>query len=198
MTFFHLLAISFALAVDAFAVALAAGIRMPRLGSKDVLRLAWHFGFFQAGMAGLGWSFGLGLREWVQPWDHWLAFGLLLLVGLNMIRCGLSGEEEVGDMVDPTRGLSLVLLSVATSIDALAVGFSFSVLEVAALFPLLVIGSVAFLMTALGMYWGHRMAKSFGIGAWAEVLGGLVLMGIGLRILHEHTDLTQKIMQFFS
>jgi putative Mn2+ efflux pump MntP len=188
MTLFHLLAISLALAVDAFAVALAAGIRMKRIGPRTMLRLSWHFGFFQAGMAGLGWSFGLGLRDFLQPWDHWLAFGLLWLVGINMIRSGLQGEEGMEEGVDPTRGMTLVLLSVATSIDALAVGFSLSVMEISATLPLLIIGLVAFFMTGLGMFWGYRMAKSFGVGVWAEVLGGLVLMGIGIRIVLEHTE----------
>lgn len=187
MTFLHLFAISLALAVDAFAVALAAGIRMKRIGSRDILRLAWHFGFFQAGMAGLGWSFGLGLKDFLQPWDHWLAFGLLWLVGINMIRAGLGGEGGEETAENPTKGMTLVLLSVATSIDALAVGFSLSVMEIRPTLPLLMIGGVAFCMTALGMFWGHRMAKSLGIGSWAEVLGGLVLMGIGIRILLEHT-----------
>ncbi|TWI75639.1 putative Mn2+ efflux pump MntP [Desulfobotulus alkaliphilus] len=189
MTLFHLFAISLALAVDAFAVALAVGVRMQHLGLRDILRLAWHFGFFQAGMAGIGWSFGMGLRDWIQPWDHWLAFGLLWLVGLNMVRCGIFGEEDVRYVADPTRGVTLLILSLATSIDALAVGISLSVLEISATFPLLVIGSVGFFMTALGMVWGYRMAKSFGIGAWAEVLGGLVLMGIGVRIVMEHTTI---------
>lgn len=159
MGFLPLLAIALVLAADAFAVAFASGMRMKNLVKRDVLRLSWHFGFFQSGMTALGWVLGFGVRDFMDAWDHWIAFGLLAIVGVNMIRSGIRGEEEEEKLQDPTRGMVLVLLSIATSIDALAVGFSLSILDVRPLFPVLVIGVVAFLLTALGMLWGHRMAR---------------------------------------
>lgn len=185
MGFYPLLAIALVLAMDAFAVALASGMRMKSLERRGILRLAWHFGFFQSAMTALGWILGLGVRDFVDAWDHWIAFALLVIVGLNMIRSGFRGEEEAPPQ-DPTRGMILVVLSVATSIDALAVGFSLSLLAVSPFFPVLVIGMVAFLLTALGMFWGHRMARGMNLGRGAAFLGGFVLIGIGIRILLEH------------
>lgn len=186
MGFFPLLAIALVLAIDAFAVALASGIRMKNFTKRDVLRLSWHFGFFQSGMTALGWMLGFGVRDLVDTWDHWIAFGLLAIVGLNMIRSGIRGEDGDEKLQDPTRGMILVVLSIATSIDALAVGFSLSILSIHPFWPVLVIGIVAFLMTALGMAWGHRMARGMHLGRGASILGGIVLIAIGVRILFEH------------
>ena len=121
--------IAVALAVDAFAVALAAGVSLPRITVRHTFRLSWHFGLFQAMMNVFGWMAGLSFRGVIESFDHWIAFALLSSVGLRMIKEALhdGGEENKSD---PTRGRTLVMLSIATSIDSLAVGLSFAVLKI--------------------------------------------------------------------
>jgi len=180
-----ILFISLALAVDAFAVALGAGVALDHIGWRRTFRLAWHFGFFQAAMNVAGWAGGFTVRHLIERYDHWVAFGLLAFVGLNMIREALSDHKEV-QRTDPTRGWTLVMLSVATSIDSLAVGLSFAVLKISVLVPALIIGVTATLLTAVGLHLGNLLSSSSRLGAKVEIAGGLVLVAIGLRILHEH------------
>ncbi|MBA3015400.1 MAG: manganese efflux pump [Desulfobulbaceae bacterium] len=179
--------IAIALAVDAFAVALAAGISLPWVGRRHTFRLAWHFGLFQAGMNIIGWGAGLTIRTYIERYDHWLAFGLLAFVGGRMIIETLQLEkEDEKDRRDPTRGRTLVILSLATSIDSLAVGLSFAVLKISVWFPALVIGIVASVLTAAGLHLGQVVGSASRLGAKVEVAGGLVLIAIGIRILHDH------------
>ncbi len=187
MTLSTILIIAVALAVDAFAVALAAGITLPWVGRRHTFRLAWHFGLFQAGMNIIGWGAGVSVRAYIERFDHWLAFGLLAFVGGKMIveAMTLEGVEERQGK-DPTRGRTLVLLSLATSIDSLAVGLSFAVLRISVWFPALVIGVVATVLTAAGLHLGRVVGSASRLGAKVEVAGGLVLISIGIRLLHEH------------
>jgi len=175
--------IALGLALDAFTVSIGVSTsgRMPKLRSK--VRLAGHFGIFQCGMTLLGWLVGETIVDWVAQFDHWLAFILLCYVGAQMIRSGLSTEaKEV--RVDPSKGWSLVILSVATSLDALAVGLSFAMLGQAIWFPALLIGLVAFGLSGFGLFAGHRLGQV--LGKRMEVVGGMVLIGIGVRILITH------------
>lgn len=180
-----LLGIALALAMDAFAVALGTGMNLATLTGRHLFRLGFHFGLFQALMPIIGWLAGIGLQQKIAAWDHWIAFGLLASVGGHMLWEARSEAHEEKDLKDPTRGLSLVILSVATSIDALAVGFSLSVLGVSIWTPALVIGLVAGALTVAGMLLGRRVGDRW--GPRVEVLGGLILIGIGLKILAEHT-----------
>lgn len=177
--------IALALAVDAVAVALAAGVTLPRVGLRHTFRLSWHFGLFQAGMNIIGWAGGLTVRSYIEALDHWIAFGLLAFVGVHMIIEALGGEDGE-EKADPTRGRMLVMLSVATSIDSLAVGLSFAILGVSVWMPALVIGVTALVLTAAGLHLGRLAGAASRIGSRAEIIGGLVLVAIGLRILHEH------------
>lgn len=181
-----ILMIALALAVDAFAVALAAGITLPWVGKRHTFRLAWHFGLFQAGMNIIGWGAGLSVRSFIEGFDHWLAFGLLALVGGRMIAEAMALEAVDRAAKDPTRGRTLVMLSIATSIDSLAVGLSFAVLKIEVWFPALVIGVVATVLTAAGLHLGRVVGSASRLGKKVEIAGGLVLIAIGLRILHEH------------
>jgi len=183
-----LMALSFALAMDAFAVALCTGLALPRLTGRHLFRLGFHFGLFQALMPILGWLAGLTIREWIVTFDHWVAFGLLSLIGGKMLWEALMLAEEERHSGDPTRGMTMVMLSVATSIDALAVGLTLATLQISIWFPALVIGLVAGGMTVVGMLLGRRVGCSW--GPRVEVLGGLILIGIGLRILFEHLSAT--------
>ena len=164
-------------------VALGTGTVLSRLTGRHLFRLGFHFGLFQALMPVIGWLAGQTVIQWVSAWDHWIAFGLLALIGGRMIREALSDEPPPEDR-DPTRGLSLVLLSIATSIDALVVGFSLSVIGVSIWLPALVIGLVAGALTVAGLLLGDRIGGRW--GNRVEILGGLILIGIGLRILIEH------------
>lgn len=178
--------IAFALAVDAFAVALAAGVSLPKVNFRHTFRLAWHFGLFQGGMNVLGWVGGLTFRDLIESFDHWLAFILLFLVGARMIQEALKPDHAEKIVTDPTKGFSLVMLSVATSIDALAVGLSFAFLQTEILVPALVIGIVASLLTALGLHLGKMIRHANKLGTAAEISGGLVLIAIGVKILFDH------------
>lgn len=185
MGFATILLIAVALAVDAFVVALAAGVSLCNVTSRQTFRLAWHFGFFQSGMNIIGWAAAFTIRSLIENIDHWIAFGLLAFVGLHMIFEALLGDTEE-QKNDPTKGKTLVLLSVATSIDALAVGLSFAVLNISIWFPALVIGIVATALTAFGLHLGCLVGAASGLGKRAEIVGGLVLVAIGVKILHEH------------
>jgi len=178
-----LIGLALALAMDAFAVALGTGTILARLTGRHLFRLGFHFGLFQALMPVIGWLAGQTVMQWVSAWDHWIAFGLLALIGGRMILEACSDEEK-SDERDPTRGLSLVMLSIATSIDALAVGFSLSVIGVSIWLPALVIGLVAGALTVIGMLVGDRIGSRW--GSRVEILGGLVLISIGVKILIEH------------
>lgn len=177
--------IALALAVDAFAVAVASGVCLPRVGLRETFRLAWHFGLFQSGMNIIGWAGGLTFRSYISAFDHWLAFGLLAFVGIRMIVEALKSEEDTSCR-DPTRGRTLVMLSVATSIDALAVGLSFAVINISIWLPALVIGIVAATSTAIGLHLGRLVKTAARLGMGAEIIGGLVLIAIGIRILSDH------------
>lgn len=118
--------------------------------------------------------------------DHWVAFGLLALIGVRMIVEAIRGDEELKDGWEPTRGLTLVILSVATSIDALAVGLSLALVRVSIWLPAAVIGVVAGAFTAFGLHLGCFIGRRLRVARYAGLVGGLVLLGIGFRILHEH------------
>ena len=178
--------IAVALAVDAFAVAIATGICLPKVSFRHMFRLAWHFGLFQAGMNIIGWAVGLTVRRLLASIDHWLAFGLLALVAAKMIKDSIAGGEDEAQKVDATRGYTLVMLSVATSIDSLAVGLSFSVLNVSIWLPAAIIGLVATLLTVIGLKLGCLLGSASRFGARAEIAGGMVLLGIGFNILYQH------------
>jgi putative Mn2+ efflux pump MntP len=178
-----LIGLALALAMDAFAVALGTGTILTRLTGRHLFRLGFHFGLFQALMPVIGWLAGQTVMHWVSSWDHWIAFGLLALIGGRMIYEACSADKTT-DEHDPTRGLSLVMLSIATSIDALAVGFSLSVIGVSIWLPAIVIGLFAGVLTVIGMFVGDRIGSRWGTPV--EIIGGLVLIAIGSKILFEH------------
>jgi len=172
-----------ALSMDAFAVSAAVAASLPEVTGRHTFRLAWHFGLFQFLMPVIGWAAGASLAGKLARLDHWIAFGLLALLGGRMIWSSLSSVEEP-HRADPTRGLSLVLLSVATSIDALAVGVSLGLLRITIWTPAAVIGLLTAGISFAGARLGRRVGRA--LGHWAERVGGLVLIGLGLRILITH------------
>ncbi len=184
MNFLTLLGVAVALAMDAFAVALATGINLKAVGFRQTFRLSWHFGLFQALMPIIGWFLGSFVVVYVRSYAHWIAFGMLALVGANMIKGALQHEEEALKK-DATKGLTLIMLSVATSIDALAVGVGLSMVHAEIFFPALLIGIVACLFTIAGLHLGKKAAQIKKIRPIAEMAGGLILWLIGLNILRE-------------
>ena len=182
----NILAIAVALAMDAFAVSIAAGVTLKAVSLRQTFRLAWHFGLFQALMPIIGWSAGLTVRNYIEAWDHWIAFGLLFFVAQGMLRSAIKGEREEEAHKDPTRGMTMVMLSIATSIDALAVGLSLSMINVSIWTPALIIGIVAGAFTTAGMHLGKAIGGMAKLSRWAELIGGLVLLAIGINILLEH------------
>lgn len=184
----ELITVSIALAMDAFAVAIATGVALKKVSSRQTFRLAWHFGLFQALMPIVGWYLGATVRSYIEEYDHWIAFVLLGYIGFKMIHEAFDKDEE--SQSDPTKGMTLVVLSTATSIDALAVGLSLSMLGLSIWWPALVIGVVALFFTAAGLHFVKLFSKATSVSKYAELFGGSVLIGIGVKILWEHGALS--------
>ncbi|MBI4722131.1 MAG: manganese efflux pump [Candidatus Stahlbacteria bacterium] len=184
--------IAFGLAMDAFAVSITCGMS----GLKNALKIPLFFGFFQAGMPVIGWLIGVSLRNYIYGIDHWVVFGLLSLIGCKMIYESMKTTAPIA--APHTAGFSmgfstskrelniyvLLMLSVATSIDALAVGISFAVLKIPILTPIIVIGVITFLLSFIGIFIGNRLGRF--LGNKIKIVGGLILIGIGTKILVGH------------
>lgn len=179
----ELFLIALGLAMDCFAVSLGIGCKSGDCQSRYLFRLPFHFGLFQGGMTIIGWALGSTIVELISKVDHWIAFALLAFVGGKMIWESFSKNEEkrVGD---PSRGGYLVMLSIATSIDALAVGLSLAFLQRTIWLSSLLIGLVSFALALAGLLLGGKLGEKF--GKRMELLGGLILIGIGMRVVISH------------
>jgi putative Mn2+ efflux pump MntP len=175
------IALAFALAMDATAVAAACSVS-GGVRTRDLVTLCLLFGAFQSGCSAIGWLAGAAAARWMTTWDHWLAFGVLALLGLRMIVNGLRGGEEV-----EARTLSIgvqLALAVATSIDALAAGVTLPSLPVSAGIAIALIGGITAATSLAGAWLGRLAGDRF--GAALEIAGGLALIGVGSRVLYEH------------
>lgn len=179
----EILLVAVGLAMDAFAVSLGIGATGQANRPRSIFRLSFHFGLFQALMPVLGWWAGSTVAHYIASVDHWLALALLSFVGVRMIRAALDPEGEA-HVSDPSRGRTLIMLAVATSIDAFAVGLSLAMLKVEIWYPAAVIGVVTGSLSLLGLLLGGRLGKVF--GKRMELLGGLILIGIGIRVVISH------------
>jgi len=177
------LVIAVGLAMDAFAVSLGIGTTGRARQVRPIFRLSFHMGLFQGLMTLVGWLAGSSIAPLISQVDHWVALALLAFVGLRMIKSGLNCEEEECQP-DPSRGGTLMMLCIATSIDAMAVGLGLSMLEVDILSASLIIGVVTTGLSLFGLLAGDRLGCRF--GKYMEVLGGILLCGIGVRILISH------------
>lgn len=175
--------VAIGLAMDAFAVSVASGFAIKNLKLSNALKIAVSFGLFQAFMPIIGWLAGLSLRDFLSGIDHWVAFGLLSLIGLRMIYESMKLEPRKKE-INPLNTYVLLILSIATSIDALAVGLSFAFLMIVIVTPVIIIGIVTFLLSLIGVIIGNRLGHFF--EKKIEIVGGLILIGIGLKILIEH------------
>lgn len=176
--------IAVSLALDALAVSVSSGMSVPGFGGRQAVKMGCYFGGFQFIMPLIGWFLGSSISAYIEAVDHWVAFGLLALIGGRMVYGALrrsGGEESAPSDLSARR---LTLLALATSIDALAVGVSMAFMDVPVLLSAVIIGVVAFVLSVLGGLAGRRLGGLF--QQWAELVGGIALVGIGLKILVEH------------
>lgn len=178
----EILLISVGLAMDAFAVSICKGLSMRRMSWKKAIIVALYFGIFQGIMPIIGYFLGTSFQSLVTKIDHWIAFGLLTFIGANMLKESFSKEQEnCNDKVDFK---TMIILAVATSIDALAVGITFAFLNVNLLFASLMIGIVTFIISVIGVKIGNKFGDKY--ERKAETVGGLILIIMGVKILLEH------------
>ncbi|MBF0539862.1 MAG: manganese efflux pump [Nitrospirae bacterium] len=180
MDIITILLIAIGLSMDAFAVSISSGIILKRPTIYHALRIGVFFGGFQAVMPIIGWVLGLGLKGFISSLANWTAFGLLLIIGLKMIYEALySKDKDV--KTEPTRFIILLMLAIATSIDALVVGVGFGLLVTSIVKPVIIIGIVTFIFSFIGVFIGERLGGLF--GKKVEILGGLILIIIGIKVI---------------
>jgi len=187
LSFLSILVLSLGLAMDAMAVSAAKGIAVPKILPRHVGLVAAFFGGFQALMPLVGWGIGASVGRFVDAWAHWIAFGLLGAIGAKMLweaRGQENADSDKGRDVDPFALRIMLVLAIATSIDALAVGVSLPMLKAPIVLTLATIGATTAALSALGLYAGRRFGAL--LGKRLDVLGGLVLIGLGTKILLEH------------
>ena len=176
--------IALGVSADAFAVALGKGLHMRRLDYRQAVIIALTFGLFQAVMPLIGWLLGTQLEQFITEIDHWIAFGLLALIGGKMLFDAFKKDDDGDEDDDRLRVRQLLLLGLATSVDALAVGISFAFLSVSIVEAVIVIGVTTAVLTFAGVLVGHRAGVRF--RGPAEIVGGVILILIGTKILLDH------------
>ena len=183
MGFLEIVFSAIGLAMDAFAVSVCKGLSMFKMNWRKAFTIAIYFGFFQMIMPLLGFLLGMSFSEWIKAIDHWIAFFLLVFIGGKMIKESSDKTENVDDKVDFK---TMSILAIATSIDALAIGITYAFLEVKnCMFSFLLIGIITFFISLLGVKIGNKFGNQY--GNKAEMIGGLILIFIGIKILIEHT-----------
>ena len=183
MSLLEILLLGVSLSMDAFAVSICQGLTLKSFSLKHVLVIGLWYGGFQFLMPVIGFFLSARYAGMIESFDHWIAFGLLFLIGVNMIREALSNEEE--SLTSSLAFLTMLKLAIATSIDALAVGVSLSLLQDTIVFPALLIGLTTFTISAVGVSFGKYIGEKF--SSKAEIAGGIVLILLGVKILLEHT-----------
>ncbi len=174
--------ISISLAMDAFAVAICKGLSMKKMNWKNAIIIGAYFGIFQMIMPWIGYKLGEGFRDMIESVDHWLAFGLLSLIGFNMIKESFEEKEKINEKVDFK---TMIILAIATSIDALIVGITYAFLEIKNYqITFIIIGIMTFILSIIGVKIGNKFGVKF--GKKAEMAGGVLLICIGIKILFEH------------
>lgn len=184
MGLIEIILIAIGLAMDAFAVAICKGLSMKKMEWKKALIIGAYFGLFQAGMPVIGYFLGVGFEESIKFIDHWVAFILLAFIGGNMIKEALSKEKDEEESNDSVDFKTMLILAVATSIDALAVGVTFAFLNVNLILSVSVIGILTAIISIIGVKIGNVFGDKY--ESKAEFAGGIILIFIGLKILLEH------------
>ena len=200
MNFIALIFTAFALSMDAFAVSITKGMTIKNLKKSTALKMALAFGVFQGGMPLLGWALGISFESYIKSIDHWIAFILLGFIGFNMIKGffddrkeGKESELEFSATADEhdLSNKEIIMLAVATSIDALAVGISFAFINVSIIPAASIICIITFLVCVVGVFVGNKVGDIF--NGYAELVGGVILILIGFNIFNEHTQILSKI-----
>ena len=200
MNFIALIFTAFALSMDAFAVSITKGMTIKYLKKSTALKMALTFGVFQGAMPLLGWALGISFESYIKSIDHWIAFILLGFIGFNMIKGFFDDrkEENASELefsattdVDDLSNKEIIMLAVATSIDALAVGISFAFLNVSIIPAASIICIITFLVCVVGVFVGNKVGDIF--NGYAELVGGIILILIGFNIFNEHTQILSKI-----
>ena len=200
MNFIALIFTAFALSMDAFAVSITKGMTIKNLKKSTALKMALTFGVFQGAMPLLGWALGISFESYIKSIDHWIAFILLGFIGFNMIKGFFDDrkEENASELefsattdVDDLSNKEIIMLAVATSIDALAVGISFAFLNVSIIPAASIICIITFLVCVVGVFVGNKVDDIF--NGYAELVGGIILILIGFNIFNEHTQVLSKI-----
>ncbi|MFR5746772.1 MAG: manganese efflux pump MntP family protein, partial [Romboutsia timonensis] len=196
MNFIALIFTAFALSMDAFAVSITKGMTIKNLKKSTALKMALAFGVFQGAMPLLGWAVGISFESYIKSIDHWIAFILLGFIGFNMIKGFFDDrkEENASELefsattdVDDLSNKEIIMLAVATSIDALAVGISFAFLNVSIIPAASIICIITFLVCVVGVFVGNKVGDIF--NGYAELVGGVILILIGFNIFNEHTQI---------
>ena len=200
MNFIALIFTAFALSMDAFAVSITTGMTIKNLKKSTALKMALAFGVFQGAMPLLGWALGISFESYIKSIDHWIAFILLGFIGFNMIKGFFDDRKEenaselefsaTADEHDLSNK-EIIMLAVATSIDALAVGISFAFLNVSIIPAASIICIITFLVCVVGVFVGNKVGDIF--NGYAELVGGIILILIGFNIFNEHTQILSKI-----
>lgn len=185
MELLEILLIAIGLAMDAFAVSICKGLSMKKMNWKKALIIGGYFGFFQALMPILGYFLGSTFENLVTKIDHWIAFGLLALIGANMLKEAFANDEE--NYNDDVKFKTMIVLAIATSIDALAVGITFAFLQANILISAVVIGIITFAISIVGVKIGNKFGDKY--ERKAETVGGLILIFMGIKILFEHLEI---------
>ena len=200
MNFIALIFTAFALSMDAFAVSITKGMTIKNLKKSTALKMALTFGVFQGAMPLLGWALGISFESYIKSIDHWIAFILLGFIGFNMIKGffddrkeGKESELEFSATADEhdLSNKEIIMLAVATSIDALAVGISFAFLNVSIIPAASIICIITFLVCVVGVFVGNKVGDIF--NGYAELVCGIILILIGFNIFNEHTQILSKI-----
>ena len=200
MSFIALIFTAFALSMDAFAVSITKGMTIKNLKKSTALKMALAFGVFQGAMPLLGWALGISFESYIKSIDHWIAFILLGFIGFNMIKGFFDDRKEGKESelefsatadVDDLSNKEIIMLAVATSIDALAVGISFAFLNVSIIPAASIICIITFLVCVVGVFVGNKVGDIF--NGYAELVGGVIRILIGLNIFNEHTQILSKI-----
>jgi manganese efflux pump family protein len=182
-----ILLIAFGLSFDTFAVSVSSGLILRKINFFDAMKIAFVLALFQGLMPLIGWLIGSGLRKYMMAYDHWIAFILLSVLGTKMIYESFQSEDE-RKPINPMRFTVMLSMAIATSIDALIVGLSFAFFELNIYLTVLLIGTVTFIVAMLGILFGKKAGAH--LGQRMEIVGGLILIAIGFKILIEHQFLS--------
>lgn len=189
MNLISIILIGIGLSIDSLVASITTGVCMAKIKFSNILKIALFMAVFQATMPLLGWLAGNTFESSIKEVDHWVAFILLAIIGGKMIYEGIKNKGSEGKCFCPSNNILLAGMALATSIDALIVGIGFGFLDVQILQPVLIIGGITLLFSASGVWIGHKIGNRFNSGL--EIAGGIILIGLGIKILIEHLGIFQ-------